>query len=212
MNIIAGIDIDSLGALIPLLPDLTLHHGTVKWFSDSRRKLLLLGEGNFEFTRSLTKLGLNPAFASDLETDLYEIGSTEIFSVDAARIHLNDDILELVANGRIENFAWNFPFTGIEENVGIHESLILGTFYSVNELLFNRCRGVEQFRLAFTLQGDQFSRWMVMRSAVRTGWQLETWGPFHASDYPGYKPRRVNGDVFPESSSRFYVFTNKLSD
>jgi HrpA-like RNA helicase len=211
-NAIAGIDNNSLGALIPSLPNLSMFDGTVKWFSDSRRKLLLLGEGNFEFTRSLMKLGLNPAFASDLETDLYEIGSTEVFSVDASRIHLNDDIWELVASGRIESFAWNFPFTGIEENVGIHESLILGTFYSLNELLLTRTRGVKQFRLAFTLQGDQFSRWMVMRSAVRSGWQLESWGPFHASDYPGYNPRRVNGDVFPESSSRFYVFTNNVSD
>lgn len=212
VNTFVGIDIDSLGAMVPILPSLSLEGGSVQWFSEHRRKLLLLGEGNFEFTRSLQKLGLNPSFASNLETGLHQFGSTEVFSVDASRIHQNEDVNELVEKGMLENFAWNFPFTGVEEDVGVHESLILGTFHSLNELLLRKAGHVSEVRLALTMQGDQFSRWMVMRSAVRTGWHLATWGPFNSADYPGYHPRRANGDTFPESSSRFYVFTRHLRD
>lgn len=212
---LSGMDNDFLAAGIPLLPDFSLDGGSLQWFSDHRRKLLLLGEGSFEFTRSLTKLRLRPAFASSLEDDvgdLYQIGSTDILSVDVTRVHRNEEVRELVSRGLLEHFSWNFPFTGIEENTDVHESLILGTFQSLTLLLIESVGRVAQFRLALTLQGDQFSRWMVMRSAIRTGWHLERWGLFQSSDYPGYQPRRANGDTFPESSSRFYVFTRDLAD
>ena len=210
-----GMDNDFLAAGIPLLPDFSLDGGSLQWFSDHRRKLLLLGEGSFEFTRSLTKLRLNPAYASTLEDDvgdLYEIATTDVLSVDASRVHQNEEVRALVSSGLLEHFSWNFPFTGIEENIDVHESLILGTFQSLTLLLMENVGRVAQFRLAFALQGDQFSRWMVMRSAIRTGWHLERWGPFQSSDYPGYQPRRANGDTFPEASSRFYVFTRDLAD
>ena len=212
---VSGIDNDFLATVIPVLPNLAFEGGSLQWFADRRSKLLLLGEGNFEFTRSLAKLRLSPAFASSLDDDvngLYEIGSTDILSVDACRVHQNEEVRVLVASGLIENFSWNFPFTGIEENIDVHESLILGTFQSLHLLFAENSGGVAKFRLSFTFQGDQFSRWMVMRSAIRTGWHLERWGPFQSSDYPGYQPRRANGDTFPEASSRFYVFIRDLED
>lgn len=203
---------DPLVAVAPLLLSLKLEDSR-SWFGEHRRKLLLLGDGSFEFTKALTKLRLHPAFASCLNADMYEIGSTSVFSVDATRIHLNDEITELVADGELRHFAWNFPFTGIEEDDAVHESLILGTFHSLHELLQLAADDDHDSDLdqpscfAVSLQGDQFSRWNVMRSAIRTGWRLSSWSKFNSVDYSGYSPRRANGDAFPVSSARFYVFT-----
>jgi hypothetical protein len=198
---------DPLIATAPLLLSLKLEGGTRDWFREHRRNLLLLGDGSFEFTNSLTKLRLRPAYASCLSTDRHEIGSTIVYSVDATRIHLNADIVELVDDGRLESFTWNFPFTGIEEDDAVHESLILGTFHSLHELRAMLPSDDRKMSFAVTLQGDQFARWNVMRSAIRTGWRLSSWSTFSAADYPGYSPRRANGDTFPVSSARFYVFT-----
>jgi hypothetical protein len=60
--------------------------------------------------------------------------------------------------------------------------------------------------LALTLQGDQLSRWSVLRSARYAGWRLRTWCEFDDSEFPGYLPCRVNGDAFPAVDPRFYVF------
>ena len=157
-------DNDFLAAGVPLLPDFWLDGGSLQWFSDHRRKLLLLGEGSFE----LTKLRLHPAVASTLVDDVgdsYQIGTTDILSVDASRVHQSEEVRELVSRGLLENFSWNFPFTGIEENIDVHASLLQGTFQSLTLLLMESVGRVARFRLALTLQGDLFSRWMVMRSA-----------------------------------------------
>lgn len=201
---------DSLQTQVPILPSLLLTGGSMQWFADHREKLLLMGEGQFEFTRSLIKLRLCPSFSSEIDTDLDVIGAAEVLRVDASRIHQHRDVRALFGMGAIENFAWNFPFTGIEEDDTVHESLILGTFLSLNQLLISDGLHGQDYRMALTLQGDQFSRWMVLRSAFRTGWHLANWGNFKSADYPGYSPRRANGDEFPSACSRFYVFIRQV--
>jgi hypothetical protein len=157
-------------------------------------------------------LGYGPEFTSTIASGFTEIGRTKCLSVDASRIHHHTEVADLVRQGVLDHFSWNFPYTGIEEDDAVHESLILGTFLSVAEMLSSTEGPVSKVHLALTLQGDQFSRWMVMRSAMRSGWRLVQWDNFDWTEYPGYHPRRANGETFPESDSRFYVFSKSKTD
>jgi HrpA-like RNA helicase len=200
---------DPLKAMAPLQPGFFVE-STADWFLEHGDRLLLLGEGNFEFTRALIGMHRAP-FAASMKRgvgefeegdDITSIGGTLIFDVDATTIHTNANIVQLVDEGDIDSFAWNFPFTGLEEDVESHESLILGTLYSL-KLLADRSR--QSSRFAISLQGDQFARWNVLRSCHRTGWLLAAWGVFDSKDYPSYYPRRENGSRFPATNARFYV-------
>ena len=196
---------DSLSAIAPLLPQLSVD--SKKWFRDNHSLLLMLGEGNYDFTRILHQLGMPHAFSSDLENS--DSGRGQSFIVDATRINSNRHIELLMEHYALRCFAWNFPFTGHEEDVFGNESLVSGTFQSLSVLLnahkFKANNG-GGFEFAITLQGDQLSRWNVLHSAIRAGWHLSSWGPFVIPEYPGYKPRRANGEMFPPNESRFYVF------
>jgi Domain of unknown function (DUF2431)/Helicase conserved C-terminal domain/Zinc finger C-x8-C-x5-C-x3-H type (and similar) len=194
---------DPLKAISPLQPGFFIE-STVDWFLEHCDSLLLLGEGNFEFTQALNRMHCAPFAASTKgdEGGAGVIGDTLIFDVDATRAHKSGDIVDLVDEGNIDSFAWNFPFTGLEEDVESHESLILGTLYSL-KMLADRSR--QTVRFAITLQGDQFARWNVLRSCCRTGWRLTGWGGFDSTDYPSYNPRRESGFRFPATCARFYV-------
>jgi hypothetical protein len=183
----------------------------VEWFGEHSHYLCMLGEGNFEFTRALGKLGLYPLYASNKGTDLDAIGNTKVFCMDATRMHVTNFMSEKILEGEkpIKAFAWNFPFAGIEESDDANEALILGTFHSLAEVVHQAYRKDYtdiQIILAISLQGDQFSRWNVLRSALRTRWRLAAWGPFDINEFPGYQPRRENGESFPASAARFYEF------
>ena len=200
----------SLEALVPLLPHLSLPGGPIGWFEDHHNQLLLLGEGNFNFTLNLQRMLLGPVAASTndrLTSNLMCPGFWE--NVDATRLHLNQRVIQQLS--RIRSFAWNFPYMGtvLQEDHGENERLLAETFLSLSLLLdIAKTRfGVTEFTFAVSLQGDQFSRWSVLGSAWHTGWHLTGWSVFDHKQFPGYTPSRHNGESFPLENPRFYVFS-----
>ena len=150
--------------------------------------------------------------------------------VDATRVHNDVALTTLgfsiynkqgapIPKGKKKNreqmaFAWNFPFIGKDEDEAEHEDLILATFLSL-ALYFVNVTGCRKSlsqtsrarpMFAMALQGDQFSRWSVLRAAGRSGWRLQGWSTFDHNHFPGYHPCRANGDPFPYENGRLYVF------
>jgi hypothetical protein len=209
---------DPMSAIVPVQSHFTLP-STEEWFANPARQtsLLLIGEGNFEFTESLRRLGCAPAYASSLNNGVQGVrngvsSSHILHCVDATRLHTDREAVKLITAGRVHNIFWNFPYTGIEEDDEVHESLMLGTFQSLKLAAalkhYSQCEGYDKDMVfGLTLQGDQFSRWNVYRSALRTGWKLTRWDTFDPDFYPGYSPRRVDGSTFPASHARFYEFS-----
>ena len=209
----ANLTKDPLTSIAPKISDLFLPVDAVDWFKKRHRSLFLLGEGNFDFARSLVTLGIAARIASEKSAVPGFVGETKIFPVDATRLHCSNDVFIAAFGGPdVDTFHWNFPFTGEEEHDESNESLILGTFHSLLEVfrkLVQR-RQLQKLSISFTLQGDQFSRWKVLRSAMRTCWRLAAWGAFDFDEFPGYSPRRADGHMFPTSSIRFYEFRLQL--
>jgi len=175
---------------------------------------LLFGEADFSFTRALTLLQMRPLIATTNDSEPLDSSAQsycDLVEVDATLCHNNARLKALPASRRVTSFAWNFPFTGQDENESVHESLLTGAFMSVAEYLeenfvYSDHEDDEFAEFAIALQGDQFSRWSVLRSAHRAGFCLEWWDVFNHEDFSGYHPKRGNGDRFPVQNARFYVF------
>jgi len=200
--------------LKPVAPLLSLPVGAIGWFKKNAKRLILLGENNFRFAGALQAMNIPPRMATEyLKVTLPSIQrkfgldpNRVCDQVDATRVHNNVALVKL--GNEICGFSWNFPFTGLDEDEAIHEALIMATFLSL-ALYFRVSVGLSaqtRPQFALTLQGDQLSRWSVLHSAKRTGWQLSHWMKFDHRDFPGYQPCRANGDTFPYEHGRTYVF------
>ena len=179
----------------------------VEWYLMNEGKLLLLGEGNFGFTRALRSLDLRDFVSTTYEGTPYVNDISFLKNVDATRLHLDARILSSVRSKGTSAFSWCFPYiTDREEDEAGHEGLLLGTFHSLTTLC-KESSSREGFSFALALQGDQFSRWNVLRSALRTGWELTNFSYFDPSDFIDYEPCRASGEPFPLDKARFYVFS-----
>lgn len=203
---ISGSNFGPTDPLVPVLESLHLSGGALGWFKSISNRLFLLGEGNFQFTRALTSMG-KPPLVSSSNVPSSETSPGALICVDATMLHLNPKVTHRVGMMRDLAFAWNFPFTGTEEDAMEHEALILQAFQSLY-ILFEQ-HGSSKISLGISLQGDQFSRWNVTRSAWRTGWNLTGWSDFDHKAFPGYHPCRQNGETFPVESAKLYVFEVK---
>ena len=188
--------------------------GVLGWFIEHYKNTVLLGEGNFEFSNMLVSIGIPPLLATTDVLNSLPSGSfptaraNSMVGVDATALHSNHDFIAKIQrkrSGKI-NVVWNFPFiTGEDENATEHEILIRNTFLSV-KLLFDGCIPMCGGLFCLGLQGDQFSRWNVLKSAWAVGWKLHAWDSYRYANFPGYTPRRLNGEAFPAGSTRFYIF------
>ena len=192
-------------AKLPFLPYLSIEGGPVAWFQHFHPRILMLGEGNFKFTNALTQMGMPPFMSS---TNTTNATAPCLPSVDATRLHIDERVVSQV--GRLDTFAWNFPYTGHDEDPIIHEALMLETFHSMALLLSNS--DLEYFTFAVALQANQFSRWNMVQCAWRTGWRLKGWSTFDNCEFPGYFPSRHAGESFPAEDARLYVFYLNRSD
>jgi hypothetical protein len=188
----------------------------LEWFKANADRLFLLGEGNFSFTNCLVSLGAPPRFASTNkesgDSALKNLPSTPIFyGLDATRLHTNIVVKGTIQSYNVSTFAWNYPFvTGADEDPVAQEQLLFQTFQSLTLLLHSINLATPGkstvVHLALLLQGDQFSRWNVLRSCLRTGWRLNGWCPFPHSQFPSYVPSRHDENPFPVDRARFYLF------
>jgi HrpA-like RNA helicase len=199
-----------LQAIAPLKFE-TYDGAALDWYIKNASKLLLLGDGDFSFSQAMTMKGAPIFVSTTLEGSGLET-KRRLKDVDATRVHRHKDCAFLMqnhdGNGAFQGCAWNFPYvTGVEMDAEAHERLLSGTFLSTALLFEQRHPRQQHFgRFGLALQGDQFSRWSVLRSANRAGWNLIQWSDFDPQDFPGYAPSRANGDPFPVDKARFYVF------
>jgi len=201
------VDCNPLRALSPILPELQLNDGATGWYKKHGHELLLLGDGNFSFSQALSILACPARVSTTLEQSHHSFGGAQFFTgIDATRVHKNSLITMLVQSGSVHCSAWNFPFTGVEENDDGNIDLLSGTFLSLSLLFASKLSNQKIIQFGLALQGDQFSRWYVLRSARRSGWILRSWGYFDHEFFPGYTPCRINGKTFPVENARFYVF------
>jgi hypothetical protein len=202
---------------VPELESLSYPSGAAEWFDDMADAMLLLGEGTFQFTKALKSLGCQPFATSTNSLSPGGAVAGALLHVDATRLHFNQQVSWLVRKHNLSRFAWNFPFTGTEEDAYEQEVLILKTLQSLIVLfadalpLEDKSSSSVTVMLGLTLQGDQFSRWNVTRSAWRTGWRLTGWCPFDHNEFPGYHPCRENGKKFPVDKARLYVLKREIS-
>ena len=199
---------------IPIVKEFSLDGGVLGWFIKNHNHCVLLGEGNFEFSNSLVDLQLPPLVATTNELNCLPSGvipkrkARSLIGVDATRLHTNNDLFTTIErNYNVSvNVVWNFPFiTDEDENTDEHEILIRDTFQSV-KLLFRRLGPIDGKLFCLGLQGDQFSRWNVLKSAWAVGWELHSWDTYRFTNFPDYAPRRLNEETIPITSPRFYVF------
>jgi len=201
--------------LIPVLKELSLGgSGVLGWFITHYKSIVLLGEGNFEFSKSLITQDMPPLLATTdvlirLQSGSYPIVKENfLLGVDATRLHTNRDFIARIQRHHLEDISivWNFPFiTDQDENTADHEILLRDTFQSI-KILFDSVLQISNGLFCIGLQGDQFSRWNVFKSALSIGWKLQAWDSYNHTDFVGYIPRRCNGEVFPTGSTRFYIF------
>jgi len=175
--------------------------------------MLLFGEQDFSFTDALHSLRIHPSHAttnySKIESGSIAERRCTLKNVDATRCHTNINLKAV--SEHITTCVWNFPHTGNEEDDVIHTSLLSGAFLSVALYLRENIKhnGLDA-EFAVSLQGDQLSRWSVLQSAKRAGFHLDWWEEFDHYSFPGYFPKRGNGERFPAQHARFYVF--RLAD
>ena len=196
--------------------------GALAWYKQAAPNLLLFGEADFSFTRALALLQIRPLIATTNDSEPLDPSAEsycDLVNVDATLCHSNLRLSALPASRLVTSCAWNFPFTGQDEDESVHESLLAGALMSAAEYLeskylFRYSEYDEDddpiLEFAIALQGDQFSRWSVLRSARRAGLYLQWWDVFNDEDFPGYDPKRGNGDRFPVQNARFYVFRLKV--
>lgn len=203
--------VDPFRSFVPALADRILLEGPRVWFKEHGASLLLFGESNFAFSLALVSLGISPAIMTDFDKvdksnlRFQKLDKSRMFgNIDATKIHTYDHLFPSDVMERLTAFAWNFPYTGADEDPDDHEDLLLATMISTG--LFAQKLGLEAPQFGLSLQGDQFSRWSVQRIANQAGWHLISFCNFDHKDFGKYQPCRANGDPFPCEHGRFYVF------
>ena len=193
--------------------------GVLAWYKNNARHLLLFGEADFSFSRALSRLNMPPLVATtyDSQPPASMESYCDLTDVDATRCHVNKKLIALLVDHHITSCVWNFPFDEQDENEVVQTALLSGTFMSVAQYFLSErsARGLGSegsFEFGIALQGNQFTRWSIMQSARRAGFNLDWWGIFDHEEFPGYHPRRGNGDCFPVQNGRFYVFNFKCHD
>eukprot|EP00546_Thalassionema_frauenfeldii_P017304 CAMPEP_0178901038 /NCGR_PEP_ID=MMETSP0786-20121207/3794_1 /TAXON_ID=186022 /ORGANISM="Thalassionema frauenfeldii, Strain CCMP 1798" /LENGTH=1053 /DNA_ID=CAMNT_0020572083 /DNA_START=95 /DNA_END=3253 /DNA_ORIENTATION=- len=159
---------DLLTAKLPYL--LELHIDPCAWYHYYHQRTMLLGEGNFKFTKALSILGIAPQISSTYMTGQSQDTADRLMGVDATRLHTDNRVIEGIKSGKINAFGWNFPYTGHDEDPIIHEALIVETFQSMALLMDETPDHVGVLLFAVALQANQFSRWNILQCTWRTGW------------------------------------------
>ncbi|KAI8578792.1 hypothetical protein K450DRAFT_245549 [Umbelopsis ramanniana AG] len=187
-------------------------------------KILLVGEGNFSFARSLVENITNGgenlvATCYDSEEVLYEkyegeakdnidvikeLGATVLFEVDATQLEKCKALRKL----KFSKIVFNFPHAGAgikdqDRNVQSNQKLLKSFFVSAAPFLQSKTAGDEvDGEIHVTLKsGQPYDLWSIRTMAKATDLlRPKTAFPFVPSMYPGYAHRRTLG--FKEGQSK----------
>lgn len=193
--------------------------GCLAWYKNKASEMMLFGEGDFSFTRALSILQAPPLVVTthDSHSPLSVELHNTLTNVDATLCHVNQRVIALLENHYVTCCAWNFPYNNQDEGDASHMTLLSGAFMSVAQFLTSNCSAKgysskEELEFGIALQGDQFTRWSIQKSARRAGFHLDWWDEFNYEEFPDYHPKRTNGDSFTVVKARFYLFKLKYHD
>jgi 25S rRNA (uracil2634-N3)-methyltransferase len=169
--------------------------------------ILILGEGNFSFARSLTELlgsavnmtatSLDSAEECASKYDdafphievIQQRGGTVLQGIDATKVHTYKSL----QNQAFDRIIFNFPHAGRgikdqERNIAVNRELLSGFFLSASNKLN------KDGEIHVTLKtGLPYSKWNVVACASMHDLVLKETRVFDPRDYPGYAHRRTSG-------------------
>jgi 25S rRNA (uracil2634-N3)-methyltransferase len=202
--------------------------------------ILLVGEGNFTFSRALAEK-IHGAFQMictcfDSETELHEkypdcvpvlqdieeLGGSVLFNVDATK--LSGKALKR----RFSKIVFNFPHVGRsikdqDRNILANQQLLSAFFHASIDKLTSLARGDEfEGQILVTLKsGDPYDKWNIKSLAAKCGLKCIRSFEFSPDDYPGYYHCRTSGSKIHDNSEisnkmpRTFIFSRSgtaLSD
>ncbi|KAF7732751.1 hypothetical protein EC973_000023 [Apophysomyces ossiformis] len=197
--------------------------------------ILLIGEGNFSFARSLVENHLTEgaeqltATCYDSEDVLYEkyeearenieiirsLGGTVLFGIDGTQLSKHKQF----KNQTYSRIIFNFPHAGAgikdqDRNVRANQELLRRFFVSAAELLSS------EGEIRVTIKTCKpYDLWAIRGLAKTSGLAVKTAVPFDPSDFPGYEHRRTLGfkeglsksgnEEILQSDPKTYIFVPK---
>ncbi|KAG0166734.1 hypothetical protein DFQ28_006282 [Apophysomyces sp. BC1034] len=197
--------------------------------------ILLIGEGNFSFAKSLVEHHLTEgaeqltATCYDSEEVLYEkyeeardnieiirsLGGTVLFGIDGTQLSKQ----KLFKNQKFSRVIFNFPHAGAgikdqDRNVRANQALLRGFFVSAAQLLS------PDGEIRVTIKTCKpYDLWTIRKLAKTSDLAVKTAVAFEPKDFPGYEHRRTLGfkegisksgnEEIVQSEPKTYVFVHK---
>ena len=183
---------------------------------DTERTILLLGEGDFSFTKALLDHHLDPNTSHVIATtlDSEEITVEKYPNAQDTLTYLRDhdidvlfniDATRLASYKKLHKFTFgrvifNFPHSGAgikdqDRNIRHHQLLLASLFQSIHQLIsLKSIDNTNRPQLHITLkQGEPYASWNIKGLAKRHGWSTLFSAVFDPKAYPGYEHRRTLG-------------------
>ncbi|KAJ9451028.1 25S rRNA (uridine-N(3))-methyltransferase [Diplonema papillatum] len=201
------------------------------------KTLLLIGEGDFSFTRALVELrghggGIVSTSLDTLEqvhkkypgsperlAALAQQGVVVLHGVDGANLSECEAIAGSGAS--IDNIVFNFPHLGCgvkdkARNVRMHQKLLRAFFESAKNFIDEETGEIH----VAVKKGEPYDSWKLVNMAKDAGLVLKTTLPFDASMFPGYAHcktagiREMSGDnsIINKYGARVWVLKHPIAD
>ncbi|KAI9768429.1 MAG: hypothetical protein M1840_004838 [Geoglossum simile] len=177
---------------------------------ESSDKILLIGEGDFSFSRSLiehhncldltatsldtpdTLFAKYPQARQNIEFLIGEAGQTVLYGVDATRL-AGCKPLRLGGFGRI---VFNFPHVGgktrdVNRQVRYNQELLVSFFKSAIHLLQKPNGAI----VVTVFDGEPYTLWNIKDLARHVGLRVGRSFKFQSEMYPGYRHARTLGNI-----------------
>uniref|UniRef100_A0A0E0M2I7 25S rRNA (uridine-N(3))-methyltransferase BMT5-like domain-containing protein n=1 Tax=Oryza punctata TaxID=4537 RepID=A0A0E0M2I7_ORYPU len=183
----------------------------VKWLKhySSMQSILVIGDGDFSFSRSLATAFCSGENLVSTSLDSYEtlrakyakaesnimilkkMGATTLHGVDAKTMKHHTDL----KMRRFDRIVFNFPHAGFKGNgendvrlIKLHKDLVRGFFHNARHLL----RPSGEIHVSHK-EGSAYGKWNIEQLASKSSLILVEKVDFHIEDYPGYKNKRGDG-------------------
>ncbi|KAI9786865.1 MAG: hypothetical protein M1839_005096 [Geoglossum umbratile] len=195
---------------------------------DPSDKILLIGEGDFSFSRSLTEyhncvdltatsldsadalFAKYPQARHNTEFLAGEAGQTVLYGIDATRLAG----CKALRRGGFGGIVFNFPHVGgksrdVNRQVRYNQELLVSFFKSALPLLKNPDGTI----IVTVFEGEPYTLWNIKDLARHVGLRVGRSFKFQSEVYPGYRHARTLGNIEggggwkgESRSARTYIF------